>query len=115
MLRGEAAGGTLASERVPVLTIAERWDAGVAIATVRGEIDITTVGTLSEHLGHRPRRALPLPSPGTDCVRLAQQVLATRSEHRPSLSAVVLLPDRSKAGLPVPAALFPAAGRTAGR
>jgi ABC-type transporter Mla MlaB component len=39
-------------EQAPALTISERWDASVAIATVRGEIDIDTVGTLSEHLGH---------------------------------------------------------------
>jgi stage II sporulation protein AA (anti-sigma F factor antagonist) len=42
----------LALEKAPSLTIDERWDAGVAIATVRGEIDIDTVGALSEHLGH---------------------------------------------------------------
>jgi len=41
----------LASEQSLALTISERWDAGVAIATVRGEIDIITVSTLSEHLG----------------------------------------------------------------
>ena len=38
-------------EQAPSLTIDERWDAGVAIATVHGEIDIDTVGVLSEHLG----------------------------------------------------------------
>ncbi len=43
--------GTLALEQAPSLTISERWDAGVAIATVCGEIDIDTVRTLSEHLG----------------------------------------------------------------
>ncbi len=42
----------MALEQAPALTISERWDAGAAIATVRGEIDIDTVGTLSEHLGH---------------------------------------------------------------
>ena len=42
----------LALEKAPSLTIDERWDADVAIATVRGEIDIETVATLSEHLGH---------------------------------------------------------------
>jgi anti-anti-sigma factor len=42
----------LALEKAPSLTIDERWDAGVAIATVRGEIDIDTVATLSELLGH---------------------------------------------------------------
>ena len=51
MLGRLAAGGTLASERAPALSICERWDAGVAIAAVRGEIDIDTVGTFSEHLG----------------------------------------------------------------
>src|SRR6266571_7602531 len=60
MLRRLAAGGTLALERAPALTIGERWDAGVAIATVRGEIDISTAGTLSEHLerlaGKNPQR-----------------------------------------------------------
>jgi hypothetical protein len=44
--------GTLALEQAPSLTIDERWDAGVAIAIVRGEIDIDTVGTLSEYLRH---------------------------------------------------------------
>jgi anti-anti-sigma factor len=39
-------------EQAPSLTIDARWDASVAIATVRGEIDITTVGALSERLGH---------------------------------------------------------------
>jgi anti-sigma B factor antagonist len=38
-------------EQAPALTIDERCDAGVAIAIVRGEIDISTVVTLSEHLG----------------------------------------------------------------
>ena len=33
----------MALEQAPALTVSERWDAGVAIATVRGEIDITTV------------------------------------------------------------------------
>lgn len=42
----------LAMEQAPSLTIDERWDAGVAIATVRGEIDIETVGALSDHLGN---------------------------------------------------------------
>ena len=37
--------------RAPALTIDERWDADVAIATVCGEIDIDTVGALSEHFG----------------------------------------------------------------
>src|SRR5712675_1980535 len=43
--------GTLALG-APALIIDECWDAGVAIATVRGEIDIDTVSALSEHLGH---------------------------------------------------------------
>lgn len=51
-----AAGGTLASEQAPALSICERWDAGVAIAAVRGEIDIDTVAALSEHLGHLARK-----------------------------------------------------------
>jgi len=38
------------------LTICERWGAAVAIATVRGEIDISTVATLSEHRGHLARK-----------------------------------------------------------
>ena len=46
----------------PALTIDERWDAGVAVAIVLGEIDITTVGTLSEHLrdlaGKNPQRLI---------------------------------------------------------
>jgi anti-sigma B factor antagonist len=46
----------LASEQAPALTIDERWDAGAAIATVRGDIDITTVAILSEHLGHLARK-----------------------------------------------------------
>lgn len=41
----------MASEQSLTLTISERWDAGVAIATVCGEIDIITVSALSEHLG----------------------------------------------------------------
>ena len=41
----------MASEQVPALTIGERWDADVAIATVCGEIDISTVGIFSEQLG----------------------------------------------------------------
>ena len=41
----------MASEQAPALSICERWHAAVAIATVRGEIDIDTVATLSEHLG----------------------------------------------------------------
>ncbi len=43
-------------EQAPALTIGERWDATVAIATVRGEIDINTVGILSEHLGRLARK-----------------------------------------------------------
>jgi anti-anti-sigma factor len=46
----------LAAERVPALSIVERWDAGVAIATVRDEIDIGNVAALSEHLGHLVRQ-----------------------------------------------------------
>ncbi len=42
----------MALAKGPALTIDERWDADVAIATVRGEIDIETVATMSEHLGH---------------------------------------------------------------
>lgn len=45
-------------EQAPALTIDERWDAGAAIATVRGEIDITTVAALSEHLGRLARKNL---------------------------------------------------------
>lgn len=41
----------MAWEQAPALSIGERWDAEVAIATVRGEIDISTVGILSERLG----------------------------------------------------------------
>jgi anti-anti-sigma factor len=41
----------LAPEQAPALTISERWDADVAIATVRGEIDISTVSIFSEQLG----------------------------------------------------------------
>ena len=41
----------LASEQAPALTIGERWDADVAIATVCGEIDISTVSTFSEQVG----------------------------------------------------------------
>jgi anti-anti-sigma factor len=54
----------LALEKAPSLTIDERWDAGVAIANVHGEIDIDTVGALSEHLGHlaakNPQRLIDL-------------------------------------------------------
>ena len=46
----------MALEQAPALTIDERWDAGVAIATVCGEIDISTVATLSEHLGRLARK-----------------------------------------------------------
>jgi hypothetical protein len=42
----------LALEQAPALTISGRWEAGVAIATVCGEIDITTVSIFSDHLGH---------------------------------------------------------------
>jgi anti-anti-sigma factor len=56
MQRRLAAGGTLALGDAPALTIGERWDTGVAIATVCGDIDITTVSTLSEHLGHLARK-----------------------------------------------------------
>jgi anti-anti-sigma factor len=35
----------------PALTVDERWDADVAIATVCGEIDIDTVGVLFERVG----------------------------------------------------------------
>ena len=45
----------MASEQAPGLTIGECWDAGVAIATVCGQIDIATVSILSEHLGHLAR------------------------------------------------------------
>jgi anti-anti-sigma factor len=38
-------------EEAPSLTIDERWDAGVVIVTIRGEIDIGTVGALSDCLG----------------------------------------------------------------
>lgn len=41
----------MAPEQAPALTISERWDADVAIATVRGEIDISTVSIFSEQLG----------------------------------------------------------------
>jgi len=56
MLRRMAAGETLASERAPALTICDQWDAAVAIVTIHGEIDISTVGTLSEHLGDLARK-----------------------------------------------------------
>jgi anti-sigma B factor antagonist len=56
MLCRLAVGGTLALEQAPALTVGECWDAGVAIATVRGEIDIATVSILSEHLGHLARK-----------------------------------------------------------
>jgi len=42
----------LAARQAPALTISERWDADVAVATVRGEIDVSTVGIFSEQLGH---------------------------------------------------------------
>jgi anti-sigma B factor antagonist len=47
-----ACGSGVGFEAAPALTIGERWDAGVAIVTVRGEIDISTVSILSEQLGH---------------------------------------------------------------
>ncbi len=46
----------LALEKAPSLTVDERWDAGVAIATVHGEIDIDTVAALSDHLGYLARK-----------------------------------------------------------
>ena len=39
-------------KRAPALTIRDHWDAGVAIVTIRGEIDISTVDALSEHLAN---------------------------------------------------------------
>jgi len=56
MQRRLAAGGTLALEQAPALTIGEHWDADAVIATVRGEIDIDTVAALSEHLGRLARK-----------------------------------------------------------
>ena len=50
-----AAGGTLALEQAPALTVGQCWEAGVAITTLCGEIDIATVRILSEHLGHLAR------------------------------------------------------------
>lgn len=41
----------MASEQAPALTISERRDADVAIATVCGEINISTVSIFSEQLG----------------------------------------------------------------
>jgi anti-anti-sigma factor len=53
---------TLTSEQAPILIIDEHWDADVAVATICGEIDITTVGILSEHFGQltgkNPRRLI---------------------------------------------------------
>jgi anti-anti-sigma factor len=46
----------LISVQAPALTISEHWDAGVAIATVRGEIDVSTVGTFWHHLGNLTRK-----------------------------------------------------------
>jgi anti-anti-sigma factor len=46
----------LASVQAPALTISERWDDGMAVATVRGEIDVSTVGTFSDHLGNLTRK-----------------------------------------------------------
>jgi anti-anti-sigma factor len=46
----------LTSDQAPALTICDHWEAGAAIATVHGEIDISTVGTLSEHLGNLARK-----------------------------------------------------------
>ena len=47
----QAAGRIRVTAPASALSICERWDATVAIATVRGEIDINTVSTLSERLG----------------------------------------------------------------
>jgi anti-anti-sigma factor len=41
----------LASDQAPALIISERWDTDVAVMTICGEIDVVTVGALSEHLG----------------------------------------------------------------
>jgi len=46
----------VALEQAPALTIGERWDVGMAIATVCGDIDIDTVSTLSEQLGQLARK-----------------------------------------------------------
>jgi anti-sigma B factor antagonist len=45
----------VASEQA-ALTVSEHWDGEVAIATAEGEIDISTAGILSEHLGHLAAR-----------------------------------------------------------
>ena len=41
----------MAPGKAPVLTVSEQWDDGTAIAVAEGEIDISTVSILSEHLG----------------------------------------------------------------
>lgn len=41
----------MAPGQAPALTVSEHWDNATATATVAGEIDISTVRILSEHLG----------------------------------------------------------------
>ena len=58
-LRAAAPGegsGIVAPGDSPVLTVCDRWDDGVATVTVRGEIDLGTVGALSERLGDVARQ-----------------------------------------------------------
>jgi anti-sigma B factor antagonist len=40
----------LSPEQAPALTVRDHWDADVAIVTVDGEIDVATVGVLTQHL-----------------------------------------------------------------
>jgi anti-anti-sigma factor len=41
-----------ACDQAPALTVRDRWDGVVATVAVRGEIDVSTVGVLSQCLGN---------------------------------------------------------------
>lgn len=47
----------MAQEQTPALTVRDEWDGDGATVTVRGEIDMTTVGVLRECLGQVVRRS----------------------------------------------------------
>lgn len=52
---GEGSRG-VASENGPALTVCDRWDGRVATVTVRGELDMSTVGILSQCLDKLARQ-----------------------------------------------------------
>jgi anti-sigma B factor antagonist len=47
---------TLPAGRAEALTIQDQWDGGIVTITVRGEIDVSTAGALSQCLGEAARR-----------------------------------------------------------